>query len=203
LWGLIVALALWGIYLAIGATGIFTDVGLFDARRSAIVLACSAAFLGLWMIVLSRRRRRSTAPADRSARNRASMASLLAILCGYALWGGAWAAWLNDNPFNLTYVLGWIAVGLFALSAILAIVGLSDPLREEGQLLGLVTLVLLLLAGLGLILQIRHYTQVQARQADLSPHERRGQTIEMPPLTIVVSRRETTTLARCLRSVAD
>ena len=42
--GLLIVLAAWGIYLAIGATGIFTDVGLFDARRSAIVLACSAAF---------------------------------------------------------------------------------------------------------------------------------------------------------------
>ena len=47
--GIVVALAVWGIYLAVGATGVFTDVGLFDLRRSMVVLACSALFLGFWL----------------------------------------------------------------------------------------------------------------------------------------------------------
>jgi hypothetical protein len=165
--GLVVVLALWGIYLAIGATGVFTDVGLFDARRSAIVLACSAAFLGLWMVFLARRGRRgSSLPSDGSQPNLASRASLVAVLLGYALWAGAWAAWLNGNPSNLTYILGWISLALFSLSALLAIIGLSDPLRERGKLLGLATLALLLLAAIGFILQVWRYAESQGRRAE-------------------------------------
>jgi nitrate reductase NapE component len=166
---LVIVIALWGIYLAVGATGAFTDVGLFDARRSVIVLACSAMFLGLWLVFLARRRR----PAMRLERlqpNRPSQASLLAILVAYALWGGAWAAWFRGNPMNLTFVLGWISLALFALSTILAIIGLSDPLRERGKLWGLLTLVLFLLAGVGLILQVRHYSRTQSEPGSADTH---------------------------------
>ena len=49
--GIMLALALWGGYLAVGATGMFLDDALFDARKSAIVIACVGVFLGFWVVV--------------------------------------------------------------------------------------------------------------------------------------------------------
>ena len=89
-------------------------------------------------------------------------------------------AWRSGNPANLTFVLGWISVGLFGVAAILALIGLSDPRRERGKLWGLLTLVLLLAAGVGLIVQVRHYAESQGasrlrhvRPAEASPGHRR------------------------------
>jgi hypothetical protein len=157
LWGLVAALAVWGIYLAIGATGVFTDVGLLDVRRSLIVLACSAAFLGGWMWILRRR----TAPSSGSTislRNWPSLLSLLAALAAYGLWPASWVAWRAANPAKLTFVFGWMSLGLFGIAAVLALIGLSDPRRGRGKLLGLLTLALLLVAAVGLVVQVRHYT---------------------------------------------
>ena len=158
--GLLIVLAAWGIYLAIGATGIFTDVGLFDARRSAIVLACSAAFLGFWLGIL--RRPSATGRSDSAdagpPRNRASLASVGVIAAAYLLWVAAWVAWSRGNPANLTFVVGWLSTAGFAIAAILALIGLSDPARERGKLWGLLTLALLLLAAGAFVAQVRHFT---------------------------------------------
>jgi hypothetical protein len=169
LWGLVLALAAWGIYLAVGATGIFTDVGLFDARRSVIVLICSAAFLCGWLWLLLLRRRSPGAPSWPT--NRCSLASLLCAVLAYGLWAGAWMAWDAGNPDNLNGILGWTSLGAFALSAVLALIGLSDPQRKRGKLAGLVTLGLLWIAIAGLIVQVRHFTSQQTRPLPpVQPH---------------------------------
>ena len=56
------ALAAWGLYHAIGAF-LFNH----DVRRGLIVLACMAAFLGWWLLLLrfrAKRRRESISRAD-------------------------------------------------------------------------------------------------------------------------------------------
>ncbi len=182
LWGLLAVLAAWGVYLAIGATGVFTDAGLFDARRSLIVLACSASFLGFWSWILVRSRRNSAAPLETSLAAPLNLPSVMSTCCiaaAYALWTAAWVAWARGNPANLTFVLGWISVALFATAAVMALIGLSDPRRDRAKLWGLLTLGLLLVACVGLIIQVRHFAnsqrgtspQVQcapARQAPMS-----------------------------------
>ena len=83
--GLIVALAAWGIYLAVGATGQWTDVGLFDARRSAVVLACSALFLGTWVVVLVLRSQSGGRSGSDSGPSWASIGSLGISLISYVM----------------------------------------------------------------------------------------------------------------------
>ena len=46
-------LVIWGLFHAVGAWTLNHDV-----RRPLIVLACVAAFLGFWLVMLSSRRRR-------------------------------------------------------------------------------------------------------------------------------------------------
>ena len=91
-------------------------------------------------------------------RNRASLASVGVIAAAYLLWVAAWVAWSRGNPANLTFVFGWLSTAGFAIAAILALIGLSDPARERGKLWGLLTLALLLLAAGAFVAQVRHFT---------------------------------------------
>ena len=140
---LIGALAAWGIYLAIGATGLFTDDSLFDARRSIIVLTCSAVFLGSWLLIMWFR------PVSHSVSktNWASIISLCVSLAAYGLWLTAHLVWRNGDGARSTTVLGWASFICFATSAVVALIGASDPRPRRGKLLGSVTLLLLLIAA--------------------------------------------------------
>jgi hypothetical protein len=140
--GLIAALLAWGIYVAIGATGLFTDEGLFDARRSVIVLICSAAFLGSWLVIL---RFRGTASSE-STINWSSIVSFCITLVGYGFWLSAHLVWRDGEGAQWTTRFGWTSLVCLGSSAVLALIGVSDPRPRRGKLLGLVTLVLLLLA---------------------------------------------------------
>ena len=53
LFWIMVALVVWGLFHAIGAWTLN-----HDARRSLVVLACVAMFLGFWLALLAARRRR-------------------------------------------------------------------------------------------------------------------------------------------------
>jgi len=50
---IMIALVVWGLFHAVGAWTLN-----HDARRPLIVLACVAAFLGFWLVLLAARRRR-------------------------------------------------------------------------------------------------------------------------------------------------
>ncbi|MCA9151175.1 MAG: hypothetical protein KDA92_17810, partial [Planctomycetales bacterium] len=100
--GLIGVLAVWGIYQTVGATGWFADRGLFDARRSVIVFACSGAFVAWWIWLL--RSLRQAAPTDPGTgdamlTNYASVVSLGLNLAAWPLWVFAASAW-QQNPEN-------------------------------------------------------------------------------------------------------
>ncbi len=140
---LIGALLVWGIYLAIGATGLFTDEGLFDLRRSVIVLVCSAAFLGSWLIILRFR----GASNSESKINWPSIISFCMMLMAYALWLAAHLFWQDGSGAWWTMMLGWSSLFCFGCSSIMALIGASDPRSRRGKLLGVVTLVLLLIAA--------------------------------------------------------
>ena len=167
--GLIAALAAWGIYLAVGATGMFTDVGLFDARRSAIVLACSALFLGSWVIVLSVRSKSADETDAAIGASWASIVSLGATLVSYLMWAIAHAVWQGGQGEAWTKALGWTCVALFGISAILALIGLSDPKPRRGKLLGLATMLLLLLVVVLFVWQVNSYVSGYATLG-VSPH---------------------------------
>ena len=141
LWVFVVAFSVWAALLAIGATGVFTDIGLFDLRRSLIVLGCSAVFLGFWCWVFTRPRSDSTAP--QLQRSFASPASLMVIGAGYLCWGAAWFVWRRLSDESLTNVLSWLSLLLMAVATIMALVGLSDPRPKRLKLMGLGTLLML------------------------------------------------------------
>ncbi|MDG2380616.1 MAG: hypothetical protein P8N76_03000 [Pirellulaceae bacterium] len=155
--GLIIALAAWGIYLAIGATGQWTDVGLFDARRSAIVLACSALFLGTWVVVLVLRSKSGNASVSNPGPSWASILSLGGTLASYVMWAVAHAVWQGGQGERWTKLLGWSCVVFFGSSAILALIGLSDPKPRRGKMLGLASMLLLLLSVVLFVWQVNHY----------------------------------------------
>ncbi len=161
LWGLAGALAGWGIYLAIGATGIFTDVGLFDLRRSLIVLFCSGTFVGFWAWILTHR----SGSTDTELRNWPSLVSLLVTCAAYLCWAAAWWAYRTAPDSPWTFVWGGVSTITFGIAAIAALVGLSDPRRVQGKLLGLLTLGLLLVAAVAFIVQVRHFTAPRRPQA--------------------------------------
>ncbi len=56
---LLAALAAWGLYHAVGAFLFNRDV-----RRGLVVLACMAAFLGWWVLLLAHRKRKLRRRAD-------------------------------------------------------------------------------------------------------------------------------------------
>jgi hypothetical protein len=53
------ALALWGLYHAVGAF-LFNH----DVRRGLVVLACMAAFLGWWLLLVRYRTKKKSEPAQ-------------------------------------------------------------------------------------------------------------------------------------------
>ena len=150
---LIGALVAWGVYLAIGATGLFTDEGLFDPRRSVIVLVFSAVFLGSWLIVMRFR----GAGDSESTINWPSIISLCVTLAGYALWLAAHLVWRDGEGARWTTALGWTTVVCFGSSAVIALIGASDPRSRRGKLLGSVTLLLLLVAAGLFVWQVRSH----------------------------------------------
>jgi len=108
--GLVAALAAWGILLAVGASSAFGRGSLvFDLRRSGIVLACSALFLGGWFFVLTRRRGGQALPETPAGGwNQASLLSVLLALTGYALWGSAWLVRSSPQTLSLMEPLGYL-----------------------------------------------------------------------------------------------
>ncbi len=152
--GIVVALAVWGIYLAVGATGVFTDVGLFDLRRSMVVLACSALFLGFWMII-------SVLPpkdAEKVAQtNWSSVISFGLTLVAFLLWAISYAVWQGGRGQSATTVLGWLSFALMAIASLLSLIGLSDPRPRRGKLFGLASIALLALAVVLFIWQVNRY----------------------------------------------
>ena len=159
--GLIAALITWCVFLAVGASSAFGRGSLvFDMRRSGIVLACSALFLGGWFYVLLRRPGRPTAgEIPTGAWNQASLLSVVLALAGYSFWGSAWLAKASAQTLHLMAPLGYLSAAALGAATISAMVGLSNPRRRRGHLLGLATLGLLLLAVLLFIVQVATYAE--------------------------------------------
>ena len=150
---LVTALTVWALFLAVGATGVFTDFGLFDIRRSLIVLACSAVFLGFWWAVV-----RFGGPSESNAKlNWASITSLGLSLTAYAAWLLAHIVWREGAGARATTIIGWLSFALFGASGIMALIGASDPRPKRGKLLALLTLLLLFVAGALFFWQVRRY----------------------------------------------
>ena len=160
--GLMAALVAWGVFLAVGASSAFGRGGLvFDLRRSLIVLVCSALFLSGWYWVLTRRRfsASANAPASGSDWNQASLLSLLLAVAGYALWGTSWLMRSSPQTLSLMAPLGYLSALALGSATIAAMVGLSHPQRRRGQMLGLATLGLLLLAVVLFLVQVATYAE--------------------------------------------
>lgn len=148
---LILAILAWGALAAWGAAWLNQDY-----RKALIVLGCSLTFLLSWLALLQLGSRRQTRPgaapdlpapdlpAEAVPRewNHASLASLAtaAGALGCAFWVGRPLV-----PRQALLALGATLL-LAPLSAILAVIGLSDPRRRRGRLAGLGALLLLLAA---------------------------------------------------------
>ncbi len=151
------ALAVWGIWLAVGATGWFGDRGLFDLRRTAIVLSCSLAFLTFWFTALYVRARSVQAASEKvsgetscagnwqTASRPTSRAAVASVAGGVLMLLVGVAARTARSP-ELRTAAGWTALLLFLAAGVAALVALSDPRRPRLQLLGLLTLALQLVA---------------------------------------------------------
>lgn len=173
--GLLAGLTLWGLYLAIGATGLFSRGRIVtDPRRSLIVLACSALFLGSWYYILRRRRKQETrettdqeTAANGPTWNQASLVSTAVAVMGYLLWGTAWLMWAEPSSQHQTAPLGYLSALAFGVAAVMAMIGLSDPRRRRGQLAGALTLILLLAAAVAFVLQVQRFSARRAAGRDL------------------------------------
>ncbi|MCA9171817.1 MAG: hypothetical protein KDB23_29315, partial [Planctomycetales bacterium] len=64
----------------------------------------------------------------------------------WPLWVFAASAWQQNPENGLTMPLGWLALSLFGIGAVLALIGLSDTRRRRFQLAGLATVLLLIVA---------------------------------------------------------
>jgi len=132
---LIIAVALWGIYLAVGAT-LFNQ----DARKGYIIFGCTVAFLTMWGYVIAFKRPPLAGPSGVSTSvNKFSLVSFLlasgsAIVMAIAA-SGAITEWLERYPLAL--LLSFIAA---LMSAVLAVVGLSDRAHPKLRSLGLAAL---------------------------------------------------------------
>ena len=136
--GLLSALFLWGAYLAVGAF-------LFDRSRTKgiIVFGCSLALLLLWAIVLKSNRRSGLPVTDSAARSSNVMSILSFILSGAA---GLIMTAAVSGRFAGTFVSDrrvlFFAFVAALVSAVFAVVGLSDATRERLRSLGFVSLLL-------------------------------------------------------------
>lgn len=134
------ALVIWGAILAIGAwrTG-------GDFRKPVIVMGCSVGFLLLWFLVL-----KQSAFCWREER---SIAWSPGALIGFSLVpvitiGLLWDFWLGSWTGQAAYALRVGVLMLIMIAMIASVVSLSDPRKLRGKLLGLISLVFCLLAGL-------------------------------------------------------
>ncbi len=174
--GLLAGLTLWGLYLAIGATGLFSRGRIAtDPRRSLIVFACSAIFLGSWYYILKRRRatagvdRETLAQAESQSWNHASLASAATAVIGYLLWGTAWLMWAQPASKYLTAPLGYLSALAFGAATIMALVGLSHPRRRKGQLVGVLTIMLLAAAVVAFVIQVQNFSARRGARGPLPP----------------------------------
>ena len=160
MFGSIGIFAAWGSFVALGATGYFTDAGLYDARRSLIVLVCTAIFIAFWSWVFLRPRpsevskeppRVTGSTAESAGTSWTSVVSLLMMVAAYGTCGGAWLTRFQADR-SLRLGLSIMSLGFFGLAAILAVIGLSDARPRRWKLLGLVTLAFLVLAVAALVI---------------------------------------------------
>lgn len=158
---IIAALVVWGVFLAIGATGYFIESSLFDVRKSLIVLACMAAFLGLWTMVLRSienkpQQSRWAAPADgsdspsseahesqrptmsqsQSDWSKAGLCSIAMVVLGVLLWVVAVLSFGHVSK-TVTTVLGWSVAGLVIGAATSGMIALANPRQLKGKWFGL------------------------------------------------------------------
>lgn len=161
LFALVGFFCLWCVFVAVGATGMITDPGLFDIRRSLIVLGCAVIFASFWVWVMTRPLPKGNEPdtsVDGSgkpvppARSGVSIVSLMTAGAAYVSWGLSWVAWNQGQPLNC-YRLGYAAVALLGLAALLGLIGVSDPRPRPGKLLGLVSILLLVAGVIGFFIQ--------------------------------------------------
>lgn len=119
--GIMVALVLWGIYLAVGATGMFIQEDMMDIRKSGIVVACMAIFLGLWAMVLvgSKSKQRQIADSTDQTEgasypqplsspskvvrgsapwSKPGIVTAATLLAGAVIWGIGIATWKTASP---------------------------------------------------------------------------------------------------------
>lgn len=192
--GLLAGLTLWGLYLAIGATGLFSRGQIAtDPRRSLIVFACSAIFLGSWYYILKRRRattgedREALALTETQSWNHASLASAAAAVIGYLLWGTAWLMWAQPASKYLTAPLGYLSALAFGAATIMALVGLSHPRRRKGQLVGALTLILLATAVVAFVIQVQSFSARRGARGHLTtrPHSALSATSVHSALSVV------------------
>lgn len=162
--GIMLALVLWGIYLAVGATGMFIQEDMMDVRKSGIVVACVAMFLGLWAIVLfglKAKKQRAIQAGSASLEESTSYPEPLAtsskvvrssprwsipglvtgalLLTGALLWGVGIATWQTVS-LSVTTWLGWLAALCVVAAATSGIIALSAKLPLRGKWLGLLGL---------------------------------------------------------------
>ena len=144
--GLMLALVVWGVCLAIGATGYFIQSSLTDVRKSLIVAACMAGFLGLWIYVLRSVEKRnasgatdseaaSAGPTADRAWSKPGITSLVMQLLAAGLWMVAVTNYGKVSPVATT-ILGWSVAGLVMGAATSGMIALSNPGRLKGKWLG-------------------------------------------------------------------
>lgn len=164
--GIMSALVLWGIWLAVGATGMFIQEDMMDTRKSAIVVAFVALFLGLWAIVLFGSKSKwkrgdaagdpavvgeatsGTATSSSTATQASSSSSgatlpwsrsgltTVGLLLAGVILWGSAILSWQSSQLSLTTVLGWLAALCVTGSSTAGIIALSGKRRQRGKLLG-------------------------------------------------------------------
>ena len=163
--GIMLALALWGGYLAVGATGMFLDGALFDARKSAIVIACVGVFLGFWVVVLWKGRpHQGSQPAHPTIAtegdvpplvwSKAGLVSLVLSVLGLGLWAVSVLSWRSVATSTSTQ-LGWLAACFLLGAATAGLVAVSDRPRRRGKWLGYVGLIVLFGSLVGYVIRMK------------------------------------------------
>jgi len=148
-YGIMLALVAWGVYLAIGATGMFVQKDMMDVRKSGIVIASVALFLGLWAIVLLGTKSKAAATQSESnivspARplSRPGIASLAFAVSGALLWGIAIATWQWEQiSLGATTVIGWGAAFCVLAAATAGMIALSSKRVQRGKWFGALGLI--------------------------------------------------------------
>jgi magnesium-transporting ATPase (P-type) len=148
---LMLSLCVWGGLLAAGAYLLN-----LDARKAYIVLACVVGFLGLWTVVIvatTRKKRRNTQPTlsggnprkPMAAWNGACLTSTLLAVAGWLV-----LAIAMSKAFDSEATLALALLVCLGCSAVLGIVGLSNPGMPRGKvmcMLGLASWPILLIVS--------------------------------------------------------